>query len=402
MSNNNSNNPTNRSYSSSNLSSTSSTSQLITSTGSLLYQNIANIRPKLEQSDGAQPIVLKNISLLTPNVQLATGTNSISFTSPVATTIPAHTTQTSQQPQAQQQQLIITKSIANSQQNHLTVNNTNNSSTPTLVQTIQNQTVPNHSTPMATAHKSSLYFLPASNTTSPTSTTILDTKRVHHVMNNSGTASPAAGLFITNGPNTAIVNTSPQSNNSTVQSTSNNTSSTFNSLNGNIYNSDMREVIKNVVQEAIVDYEDEEMAFCRSLAASLRTLDRSKKDIAKLELQQVIVRYTNPNYCTSLGTSHNGGGGDTVSNNSQLNNNNSNNQTNDLCNNANSNNTASTRSQRKQKFNSTTTSNTVSTIMTPIGLTSNPSGGGGGERVNSDSQNKERNVDNGDTNGSKT
>ena len=62
---------------------------------------------------------------------------------------------------------------------------------------------------------------------------------------------------------------------------------------------EMREVIKSMVQEAIVEFEGEEMAFCRSLAASLRTLDRSKKDIAKLELQQVIVRHTNPGYCNN-------------------------------------------------------------------------------------------------------
>ncbi|KAI2806198.1 hypothetical protein BLOT_005209 [Blomia tropicalis] len=60
---------------------------------------------------------------------------------------------------------------------------------------------------------------------------------------------------------------------------------------------EMREVIKSVVQDAMVEYEDEEMAFCRSLASSLRSLDRSMKEIIKLELQQVIVRHTNPNYC---------------------------------------------------------------------------------------------------------
>lgn len=59
---------------------------------------------------------------------------------------------------------------------------------------------------------------------------------------------------------------------------------------------ELRDVIKQVVLDTIGELEDEEMSFCRSLAASLRTLNRSEKEVAKLELQQVIVRHTNPNY----------------------------------------------------------------------------------------------------------
>jgi len=42
--------------------------------------------------------------------------------------------------------------------------------------------------------------------------------------------------------------------------------------------------------------DDEEMAFCRSLAASLRRFEPQEKEIVKLELQQVIVRHSYPNY----------------------------------------------------------------------------------------------------------
>lgn len=59
---------------------------------------------------------------------------------------------------------------------------------------------------------------------------------------------------------------------------------------------ELRDVIKQVVVETIGELEDEEMSFCRSLAASLRTLERSQKELAKLELQQVIVQHTNPHY----------------------------------------------------------------------------------------------------------
>jgi hypothetical protein len=37
------------------------------------------------------------------------------------------------------------------------------------------------------------------------------------------------------------------------------------------------------------------MAFCRSLAASLRRFKPQEKEIVKLELQQVIVRHSYPN-----------------------------------------------------------------------------------------------------------
>lgn len=57
-----------------------------------------------------------------------------------------------------------------------------------------------------------------------------------------------------------------------------------------------RDAIKRVVRETMDELEDEEMSFCKSLAASLRTLDRRQKEVAKLELQQVIVRHTNPSY----------------------------------------------------------------------------------------------------------
>ncbi|KAH7643433.1 hypothetical protein HUG17_10124 [Dermatophagoides farinae] len=50
---------------------------------------------------------------------------------------------------------------------------------------------------------------------------------------------------------------------------------------------EMRNIIRTIVNEAIIEYEDEDMAFCRSLAASLRTIDdRLKKDLTKLELQK--------------------------------------------------------------------------------------------------------------------
>lgn len=62
--------------------------------------------------------------------------------------------------------------------------------------------------------------------------------------------------------------------------------------------------IKTVVHDSLIECEDEEMSFCRSLAAPLRTLDRTKKDIVKLELQQVIVRHTNPNYLGCNSTSN--------------------------------------------------------------------------------------------------
>jgi hypothetical protein len=42
--------------------------------------------------------------------------------------------------------------------------------------------------------------------------------------------------------------------------------------------------------------DDEEMAFCRSLAASLRRIAPLQKEIVKLELQQVIVRHSYPEY----------------------------------------------------------------------------------------------------------
>jgi hypothetical protein len=45
--------------------------------------------------------------------------------------------------------------------------------------------------------------------------------------------------------------------------------------------------------------DDEELAFCRSLAASLRRFNPQIKEIVKLELQQVIVRHTHPQYYQS-------------------------------------------------------------------------------------------------------
>lgn len=59
---------------------------------------------------------------------------------------------------------------------------------------------------------------------------------------------------------------------------------------------EIRDAIKSVVHEVLLDNDDEEMAFCRSLAASLRVLDRRQKEIAKFKLQQVMLGITNPEF----------------------------------------------------------------------------------------------------------
>lgn len=159
---------------------------------------------------------------------------------------------------------------------------------------------------------------------------------------------------------------------------------------------EIREVIKSVVQDAMVEYEDEEMAFCRSLASSLRSLDRSMKEIIKLELQQVIVRHTNPNYCgIGNGNIHQQAGNNNNSNyhyvassivntvpnmiNNSVNNNNNNNSSSN--NNSTATNTNSCNSNtnnditndddsmpiRQLSVSSSNVSNAVSTIMTGNG-----------------------------------
>lgn len=91
-------------------------------------------------------------------------------------------------------------------------------------------------------------------------------------------------------------------NNHGESSSGNSSLLTNNSNNSNQYlrnrqaENELFDWIKSVVQDSLAEYDDEEMSFCRSLAAPLRSLDRTKKDIVKLELQQVIVRHTNPNY----------------------------------------------------------------------------------------------------------
>lgn len=51
------------------------------------------------------------------------------------------------------------------------------------------------------------------------------------------------------------------------------------------------EVTKQIREEKIKADEDEDAAFCRSLAANLRLLDRGRKELAKLELQKVMVGF---------------------------------------------------------------------------------------------------------------
>lgn len=309
------NSSTSKSFASLNSSSSSSSSQLTPSSGSAIYPN--NIRPKTETTDSSPTVVIKGIRPISLASSFPVGPN-------------------------------VVKGITSLSQPTLSTITTNS---PNLVQALHNQSITNHSTPIATAHKSSLYLLPASNSTSPTSATPLDGKRVHQVGSTANT-----GLIITNGPSGAIIGTQANcsnSNNTSAASSFTNSTGAL-SLNGAM---DVREVIKNVVQEAIVDYEDEEMAFCRSLAASLRTLDRSKKDVAKLELQQVIVRYTNPSYCKSnlnMSTSLEEEQGDVQRN-----------ECNAINTASSSNTNGHGKSTRKQK----STSNAVSTIMTVMSIT---------------------------------
>ena len=124
----------------------------------------------------------------------------------------------------------------------------------------------------------------------------------HHLVNNSNNISVSANNSIQHQQSQftiSLPNSLGESSKSVVRGVSNGSPATTFGAKVMDY-TEMREVIKHVVQEAIVEYEDEEMAFCRSLAASLRHLDRSKKDVAKLELQHVIVRHTNPNYCQNI------------------------------------------------------------------------------------------------------
>lgn len=56
----------------------------------------------------------------------------------------------------------------------------------------------------------------------------------------------------------------------------------------------MTQIIKKFVQEAILEFEDEDMAFCRSIAGALKRIEKSKRETAKLDLQKIIVRYIDP------------------------------------------------------------------------------------------------------------
>ncbi|KAF7495832.1 hypothetical protein SSS_07818 [Sarcoptes scabiei] len=58
--------------------------------------------------------------------------------------------------------------------------------------------------------------------------------------------------------------------------------------------SEMTQIIKKFVQEAILEFEDEDMAFCRSIAGALKRIEKSKRETAKLDLQKIIVRYIDP------------------------------------------------------------------------------------------------------------
>ncbi|KAH9418646.1 hypothetical protein DERP_003972 [Dermatophagoides pteronyssinus] len=128
----------------------------------------------------------------------------------------------------------------------------------------------------------------------------------HHINTSVGShrirqSSLSASFIFTNGGdgdnhNTSIGNNVTNSLNlssSTTTNSSSNSSGIYSltSTKSNIIcnNDELHNVIRKIVSETIIQYEDEDMAFCRSLASSLRRLEQSKKD-EKLAKANVITK----------------------------------------------------------------------------------------------------------------
>lgn len=189
------------------------------------------------------------------------------------------------------------------------------SSTPSSTCRSQLSPVAMQSTPIPASRTNSLFLLTSKDHSPITSssTSLENTSSLEHSVSVSG-AAPLSTYVLSSAGLVNAASISAASNSSSIlqqassQFSNNSTVSTGKSaISGKlpVECTELRDVIKQVVLETIGELEDEEMSFCRSLAASLRTLDRSQKEVAKLELQQVIVRHTNPNYgkCTCSLTS---------------------------------------------------------------------------------------------------
>lgn len=170
--------------------------------------------------------------------------------------------------------------------------------------------VPLQSTPIPASRKNPLYLLTSKDhspvTSSSTPLSLDNTSSLEHSVSVSG-AAPLSTYVLSSAGLVNAASISAASNSSSIlhqaasQFTNSSVSPGKTTTTGKLP-VEGTELIKQVVLETIGELEDEEMSFCRSLAASLRYLDRSQKEVAKLELQQVIVRHTNPNYgkCTAF------------------------------------------------------------------------------------------------------